>query len=185
MSSYPPTAPSPTRQPLPAEEYELPHLPVDNEAGPSRRRSSGTKTGRTLTLHPAQSTANLLFSAPGSAGATSSYTPRKRHSRTHSIPDSPEETSTTTPRRYNRAHAHFLNEHEDHNDLSSRDAEQVHLPDFGHMLGFIDEGEDHFAIAQGMKTRWKRKLYLLLEEPSSGREAFFVHVLVTGVILFR
>jgi potassium voltage-gated channel Shal-related subfamily D protein 2 len=66
------------------------------------------------------------------------------------------------------------------------DTEEVHVPDFGQILGLDpDGGEDHFAVAQGMKTRWKRKLYLLMEEPSSSREAFFVHVGVTGAILFR
>lgn len=54
------------------------------------------------------------------------------------------------------------------------------------MLGFNpDAGHDHSAVAQGMKNRWKKRLYLLMEEPSSGREAFFVHILVTGAILFR
>jgi voltage-gated potassium channel Kch len=65
------------------------------------------------------------------------------------------------------------------------EAEEVHFPDFGHMLGFNPIDEDHFAVAQGMRVSWKKKLYLLMEEPSSGREAFFVHVLVTGGILFR
>lgn len=57
------------------------------------------------------------------------------------------------------------------------------MPDFGHMLGF-DVGEDHYAVAANMRSAWKRKLYLLMEEPSSGREAFYVHIAVTGAILF-
>ncbi|OCF35291.1 hypothetical protein I316_02837 [Kwoniella heveanensis BCC8398] len=171
MSSYPPGNSS---HAVPGEEYELPSLSTENEAGPSRPRASSTanKSGRTLTLLPSQSTANLLFSAPSATLPT----PRKRHSRTHSYPDSPEDP--TTPRRLHRAA--FLSEDEQRHD----DAEEVYLPDFGHMLGFNDEGEDHFAVAAGMKTRWKRKLYLLLEEPNSGREAFFVHILVTGLIIF-
>ncbi|WVR05008.1 hypothetical protein IAU60_002020 [Kwoniella sp. DSM 27419] len=170
MSSYPPGSSS---EPLAGEEYELPSLSVDNEAGPSRpRASSTTHKGRTLTLRPNQSTANLLFAAP-----TGMPTPRKRHSRTQSYPESPEET-TTTPRRVHKAA--FLSEDEHRAD----DAEEVDLPDFGHILGFNDDAEDHFAIAAGMKNRWKRKLYLLLEEPNSGREAFFVHILVTGLIIF-
>ena len=77
--------------------------------------------------------------------------------------------------------AQFLNE-----ELDSFFTGEVSVPDFGHLLGVNpDAGDDHFVLAQGMKTRWKRKLYLLMEEPSSGREAFFVHVLVTGAILFR
>lgn len=61
----------------------------------------------------------------------------------------------------------------------------MHVPDFGHMLGINPGDEDHYAIANGMRNPWKRKLYLLMEEPSSGREAFFVHIMVTGGILFR
>jgi potassium voltage-gated channel Shal-related subfamily D protein 2 len=53
------------------------------------------------------------------------------------------------------------------------------------MLGFNPEDEDHFAVAQGMRSDWRRRLYLLMEEPSSGREAFFVHIMVTGGIIFR
>ena len=53
------------------------------------------------------------------------------------------------------------------------------------MLGIDDTGEDHFAIAAGMRSRWKKRLYLLMEEPSSGREAFIIHALVTGAIMFR
>lgn len=63
--------------------------------------------------------------------------------------------------------------------------DQVEVPDFGHMLGFNPDDDDHYAVAAGMRNRWKRKLYLLMEEPGSGREAFFIHVLVTGSILFR
>ncbi|WVQ98521.1 hypothetical protein IAU59_005647 [Kwoniella sp. CBS 9459] len=173
MSSYPPVSNS---HAVPGEEYELPSLSVENEAGPSRPRASSAtaahRSGRTLTLLPSQSTHNLLFSAPSATLPT----PRKRHSRTHSYPDSPEDP--TTPRRLHRAA--FLSEDEQRQE----DAEEVFLPDFGHMLGFNDEGEDHFAVAAGMRTRWKRKLYLLLEEPNSGREAFFVHILVTGLIIF-
>ncbi|WWD15742.1 hypothetical protein CI109_100164 [Kwoniella shandongensis] len=180
MSSNPPGS---NLQAIPGEEYELPTLTDDTEPGPSRRRVSNTKPARKITLHPTQSTANLLFSAPTQNGGPSHPTPRKRHNNHAGLPDSPE--APTTPRRLHRAT--FLSEDADHNlyGTSPRDAEQVDLPDFGHFLGFNDDtGEDHFAIAQGMRTRWKRKLYLLLEEPSSGREAFFVHILVTGIILF-
>lgn len=72
---------------------------------------------------------------------------------------------------------------DDLNELGP-DNEEVQVPDFGHILGF-SEGDDHHSIAANMRSRWKRKLYLLMEEPSSGREAFFIHVAVTGAILFR
>ncbi|RSH91148.1 hypothetical protein EHS25_009447 [Saitozyma podzolica] len=175
MTSYPP---GPSSRPLPAEEFEL------SEAGPSRsptlarttsarskrRRSSG-RLNRTLTLPPNESGATLLFSAPPSA----IYTHRKRYSHS-SQPPSP----GGTPRRANQW-AQFLTEGE---DTPGEGAEEVHVPDFGHMLGFNPEDEDHFAVAQGMRSDWRRRLYLLMEEPSSGREAFFVHIMVTGGIIF-
>jgi len=59
------------------------------------------------------------------------------------------------------------------------------MPNIGHMLGFNPDDEDHYAVAAGMKNDWKKRLYLLMEEPSSGREAFYVHIGVTGGIIFR
>jgi hypothetical protein len=75
----------------------------------------------------------------------------------------------------------FLND--DLDALGNR-TEEVNLPDFGHILGF-NEGDDPYTIAANMRSNWKRKLYLLMEEPSSGREAFFIHIAVTSAILFR
>lgn len=63
--------------------------------------------------------------------------------------------------------------------------EEVDVPDFGHMWGFNPDDVDHLAVAGGMRVWWKKRLYLLMEEPASGREAFFVHIIVTGAILFR
>ncbi|ODN73502.1 hypothetical protein L202_08005 [Cryptococcus amylolentus CBS 6039] len=162
--SYPPVPP-------PRQSHEA--GPSSAPARPTNRpRSSTTHSAtkpRTLTLHPNSSSANLLFNAP--SGALPSARNRG-HARHHSNSDVDEQA---TPKRQHRAT--FLHEE------TYEDTEQVDLPNFGHMLGF-DEGEDHFAVAAGMRTRWKRKLYLLMEEPSSGREAFFLHVLVTGAILF-
>lgn len=81
-----------------------------------------------------------------------------------------------TSRRLQRPH--FLQE-------DGTEAEEVHVPDFGHMLGIDDSSEDHFAIAAGMRSNWKKRLYLLMEEPNSSREAFIIHVCVTGAIIFR
>jgi potassium voltage-gated channel Shal-related subfamily D protein 2 len=53
------------------------------------------------------------------------------------------------------------------------------------MLGLNAEGEDNYLIAQGMGRDWKRRLFLLMEEPGSSREAFTIHVMSTGGILFR
>ena len=111
---------------------------------------------RTLTLHPSTSTSALLFSAP-------QQSPRRRSSHHDEHPT--------------RRRPHFLQD--DHT------TEEVHVPDLGHMLGIDDNGEDHFAVASNMRSVWKKRLYLLMEEPSSGREAFVVHILVTGAILFR
>jgi len=76
----------------------------------------------------------------------------------------------------------FLND--DLDALGGPRTEEVNLPDFAHILGF-NEGDDQYTIAANMRSSWKRKLYLLMEEPSSGREAFFIHLVVTGAILFR
>ena len=81
-----------------------------------------------------------------------------------------------TARRHHRSH--FLQD-------EGAASEEVHVPDIGHMLGIDDTNADHFAVASRMTSPWKRRLYLLMEEPASGREAFTVHVLVTGAILFR
>lgn len=61
----------------------------------------------------------------------------------------------------------------------------VEMPDFGGLLGLNAEGEDNYLIVRGMKQDWKRKLFLLMEEPGSGKDAFAVHVLSTTAILFR
>ena len=173
MSTYHPS--SSTEPAVAGEEYELPALTNDEEApqaGPSKqpRRSSRSKT---YTFHSNQSSA-LLFAAPGH-NLPSPQNARHRHARSSSYPDSP-----TTPR-VQRLTDTFLAD----DDLFGTSHDHVTVPDFGHMLGFMpDAVEDPFVIAQGMRSRWKRRLFLLMEEPSSGREAFFVHVMVTGAILF-
>jgi hypothetical protein len=53
------------------------------------------------------------------------------------------------------------------------------------MLGLNAEGEDNYLKAQGMSSSWKRRLFLLMEEPGSSREAFALHVFSTSGILFR
>lgn len=155
--SYPPS--SSHIPSVAAEEYELqsPQNAHTSLAGPSRPKL------RTLTIHPSASTSALLFPA-GSAASLPS--PRRRRSSTN---------GNGTPKRSQRAQ--FLQD--------ERDAEDIRVPDIGHMFGIDDTSEDHFAIAANMRSTWKKRLYLLMEEPSSGREAFMVHVLVTGAIIFR
>lgn len=71
----------------------------------------------------------------------------------------------------------------------TRDAETVEVPDFSHFLGLhhsAEDGEgDNYARAARMRNGWKRRLFLLMEEPGSSSEAFAVHVVVTGAIVFR
>lgn len=157
--AYPPTSSHiPTGA---AEEYELQsppnnHIPL---AGPSRPKL------RTLSLHPSASTSALLFPA---GTAPPQHSPRRRRSST---------LNGNGPGTPKRQRAHFLQD--------ERDSENIHVPDIGHMFGIDDTSEDHFATAANMRSMWKKRLYLLMEEPSSGREAFMVHVLVTGAIIFR
>lgn len=168
--------------PLPAEEYELPELGQQQqaEAGPSRPRRSSkvTAPSRKLTIHAGPST-SVLFSA---------HSPRQRrtsggHRRTSSFPSESPNTATT-PRRYTQAH--FLDEDLDYfGGGHGRRSEEVQVPNLGHMLGFNPDDEDHYAVAAGMTSQWKKRLYLLMEEPSSGREAFYIHVGVTAGIIFR
>lgn len=185
--AYPP---SPSRTYEDAEAYELSSYP---HAGPSthaRRRSDGPSTStrpraaRTLTLNSNSTSPNILFSAPLSAG-TPERRPggRRRTISTHGSPATPL-----------REHwANFLDEDQTpdpRNGVGTREEigrtqEEVHVPDFGHMLGFNPEEEDHFAVANSIRAEWRKRLYLLMEEPRSGREAFFVHIFVTGAILFR
>lgn len=200
--AYPP---SPTRQ---AEAYELssyppalagPSTPTSRPrrlSGPGHSRPSGSshrpRSVRTLTLQNTDASANVLFSAPHSSGLAGTTPTSKRPAggrrRTISLQGSP-----GSPHR--GAWANFLNE-----DTVPRDTvgyedgggggtpgrtEEVHVPDFGHMLGFNPEEEDHYTVARGIKAEWRKRLYLLMEEPRSGREAFFVHIFVTGAILFR
>ncbi len=168
MSSYPPSG----SQYLPAEEYEL---SSDHDASHSAGPSRPQKTPRPA-IHLNQSSSPLVLPESISVLPTS-----RRSSRTR--PTSYLSPEVETPHRMPRAQ--FLNEELDP-FLIGGGNEDVHVPDFGHMPGFNpDAGHDHSAVAQGMKNRWKKRLYLLMEEPSSGREAFFVHILVTGAILFR
>lgn len=167
-SSYPTSS---SANQLAGEEYEL---STAGTVAPLPRSSMSSRP-RKLTLHP-NSSSSLLFAAPG---ASSRPRNRRRASSTTNPASSPE----VRTRGVHGVHTqqHFLNE--DLNELGPS-SEEVQVPDFGHILGFSD-GDDQHTIAAAMSSRWKRKLYLLMEEPSSSREAFFIHVGVTGAILFR
>lgn len=183
--TYPP---SPTRH---AEVYELSDQPV---AGPSHvRRSSKSRPIRTLTLKSSDTGPDILFSAPRVSGLPSPQTPKRpENGRRRTVSLSIQGSPGGSPRR--SAWANFLNEehadtlgdgHKEEGGGRAGRTEEVQVPDFGHMLGFNPEDEDHYAVARSMQAEWRKRLYLLMEEPRSGREAFFVHIFVTGAILFR
>jgi len=173
MSRRTPTTPS---RSLPAEQYELPTIDNEPEAGPSRPLRT-TKpppvSVRRLTIHAGPSS-SVLFSAHPS------QSPHQRrwshhghgHHRSTSYPESPRNN--------------FLDEDLDYfGGAQARRSEEVQMPNLGHMLGFNPDDEDHYAVAASMGSSWKKRLYLLMEEPSSGREAFYVHIGVTSGIIFR
>lgn len=83
-------------------------------------------------------------------------------------------------------HALFLSEEAiQGNGVGHGPTQTVEMPDFGGLLGLNAEGEDNYLVARGIKQDWKRRLFLLMEEPGSGRDAFAVHVLSTSAILLR
>lgn len=170
---------------LSAEEFELPTISASHEqpeAGPSRprRMSKPQPSVRKLTIHAGPST-SVLFSAHSPRQRRSSGGQGAQHHRSSSFPDSP---TAVTPRRH--ARAQFLDEDIDYfGGGHARRSEEVQVPNIGHMLGFNPDDEDHYAVAAGMTSQWKKRLYLLMEEPSSGREAFYIHVGVTAGIIFR
>lgn len=87
--------------------------------------------------------------------------------------------------RRSRSHGHGHGHGNAHGRSTS---EAVELPDFSHLFGLghddpSRQDDDNYAKASRMKTRFKRRLFLLLEEPGSSTEAFAVHVMVTGCIV--
>lgn len=50
-----------------------------------------------------------------------------------------------------------------------------------HGLGMDDNPYD---VARGMQSAWKRKIFLTMEEPTSGEEALMIHWGVTALIVF-
>lgn len=173
MSRRTPTTPS---RGLPAEDYELSEINGNSEAGPSKPRQKQPPV-RKLTIHAGPSSSVLFSAAPQSPH-------QQRRTSHHRTPSYPENGTGTG--RFSGAQPHFLDEDLDYfGGAHSRRSEEVQMPNLGHMLGFNPDDEDHYAVAAGMRSAWKKRLYLLMEEPSSGREAFYVHIGVTGGIIFR
>jgi hypothetical protein len=196
------------------EEYELPrmakagpsssannHSRIHGHSGDDsrtsmnpKRRSSGGK--KTITIHGNQS---ILFDAeidqddvtahdrdiPYAAVSSPKSPYRRRHAKQPSGPVTPRQPGAHPTLHLPQTPAHqdlFLSD--DHHGASGR-AETVEVPDFSGMLGLNAEGEDNYLVAQNMTRAWKRRLFLLMEEPGSSREAFAIHVMSTGGILFR
>lgn len=177
-------------------------------------RQSSLGGRRTLTLHTGASTSALVYNAPNLHGLSSptdqkpafSLNAHRRRSSSYSnkYPGRAQQTGFTeddksdhpsTPKV--RQATLFLHEDSQSNLYSNQQGgtgghshsnlvqeETVQIPDFGGLLG-LGEVEDNYAIAQGMKTDWKRRLFLLMEEPGSSAEAFTIHVGSTSCILFR
>lgn len=176
----------------------LPFQPLRASFGPY---ASSTPNSRQMSTYPPSGTAAEEYElSPNTSLAGLSTSPRQSTSRQRKLTINPNQSSAalfgvgvppTRPRGRRRTISNpVLNqvtEEEPGHAFLADDrgqTEEVELPDFGHILGF-NEGDDQYTIAASMRSPWKRKLYLLMEEPSSGREAVFIHLLVTGAILFR
>ena len=137
-----------------ADDFEL--QPIDTNVNGDAGPSRPTPIRAGKAREPRHPSSSVLFKAPETALPSSG--PKRP-----ATPQSP----LTPIRRHSRAQ--FLED-------------EVHVPDLGHLLGITEE-DDHFTKASRMTSRWKQRLYLLMEEPSSSREAFYVHLCVTGAIL--
>jgi hypothetical protein len=152
--------PSADVDPAPAEEFEMTSANVGTSPVEHRRNSSHSR--RTITLHRGSS--SVLFGGPSSPLAVLRSNPFDGDA----VPKSP-----------GRLHSFLI-----HDDPMGG-TETVEVPDFSGMLGLSTEPDDNYEISRNMKSDWKRKLFLLMEEPSSSSEAFLVHIAVTVAILAR
>jgi hypothetical protein len=158
--------------PAAAEEYELtsPNQAESSQMAVHRRNSSHSR--RTFTVHRGASTA--FFGGPTSPAVGRRITPDAtllEHGGASGL------AAPSTPGR--QPHSFLI-----HDDPLGT-TETVEVPDFSGMLGLSTEPDDNYEISRNMKSHWKRRLFLLMEEPSSSSEAFLVHIVVTVAILFR
>lgn len=181
-----------------AEEYELPRI----SSSAHRRQPSGganaASTGKKrVTLHTGPSTTALFarHAAEGGEGVVGNHsgdpgpsTMRHRNTLVTLDPITP----SAKPQIVRQTDL-FLTEdpttspfHPGMGGSGAARDEVVDIPDFGGMLGLSSENpEDNYAVAREFRTGWKRRLFLLMEEPGSSREAFVVHVATTGTIVAR
>jgi hypothetical protein len=163
------------------EEYELPRLSSSGH----RRQPSGSTGKKRVTLHTAPST-NALVYARHAAETNEDDTggdpgPSTLRNRT-TVTLAPISASKPTIIRQTDL---FLTEDPATSPFppTSKD-EIVDIPDFGEILGLTSENPaDNYSLARSFRASWKRRLFLLMEEPGSSREAFVVHVASTGTIV--
>jgi hypothetical protein len=152
-----------------AEEFEMtPGNQPESSSAAHRRNSSHSR--KTLTLQRGASVA--FFAGPPSPVVGSRRLPEMPR------PED-DDAAFVTPSTPARSHSFLI-----HDDPMGT-TETVELPDFSGMLGLSGEPDDNYEISRNMKSNWKRRLFLLMEEPSSSSEAFLIHVVVTVAILFR
>ncbi|KAJ9120886.1 hypothetical protein QFC22_002821 [Naganishia vaughanmartiniae] len=161
-----------------AEEYELPRTSFGHHR---RQPSGGVNNRKRVTLHTGPPAGEDLQQQTinGDPGPS---TLRNRSSHVTLDPISP----GAKPQIMRQTDL-FLTEDPTTSPFPRGRDEVVDIPDFGGMLGLTNgEGqEDNYVRAQGFRSPWKRRLFLLMEEPGSSGEAFVVHVVCTGSIVAR
>ncbi len=153
-----------------AEEFEMTQPPPRASTAAGHRRNS-SHSKRKVTIIPSGGSSSVLFGA-------SPTTPQMGRRASDPAAQEPISALPSTP---GRLHSHSFLLHDD----AHGPAETVEVPDFSGMLGLSGEPADSLEISRGIKSEWKRWLFLLLEEPSSSSEAFLVHVASTCAILAR
>ncbi len=148
--------------PAAAEEFEMTSADVGVPQSRPRHRRTSSHSRKTFTLQRGASTA--FFGGPSSPLAVLRGNPLD---------------GDVVPKSPGRSHSFLI-----HDDPLGG-TETVEVPDFGGLLGLSGEPDDNNEISRSMKSAWKRRLFLLMEEPSSSSEAFCVHVAVTVAILAR
>ncbi|GHJ84136.1 hypothetical protein NliqN6_0538 [Naganishia liquefaciens] len=179
------------------EEYELPRISTSAHRRQPSGGAGGASTGKKrVTLHTGPSTTALVYArhaAEAGEGPAASHsgdpgpsTMRHRNTLVTLEPITP----SAKPQIIRQTDL-FLTEdpttspfHPGMGGSGSARDEVVDIPDFGGMLGLSSENpEDNYAVAREFRTGWKRRLFLLMEEPGSSKEAFVVHVASTGTIV--
>jgi hypothetical protein len=167
-STSPPPASSSSRPPPRYPTAYTPDVPSRKPSYPPQRSNSTSNPSRSFSgvhQHPhlGQSTPSLLFDA--SLSPTAFLT---------SLP------SSNTP------HVNFTLEDTPLAHLASRarsSSQSRRHSTAAHLLGLGAEDET-WETARGIRGEWKRKAYLLMEEPTSSESAFLVHWGTTALILF-